>query len=64
MDLVSLKLTETETGFTLAFESADADIRGYWKAKVLDFVAGNCTCSCCADSGCECCCQTGEEDDD
>ncbi len=64
MDLVSLKLTETETGFTLSFDSADADIRGYWKAKVLDFVAGNCTCSCCSGSECECCNCGGEEEED
>lgn len=63
MELISLKLAESETGFILTFESGDADMRGYWKAKILEFLAGNCTCSCCAGGGCECSCHDLDDED-
>lgn len=52
MELLSIKITETETGFSIVVDSEDEKLRKKWKKRLLGFFASGSSCGC----GCCCCC--------
>jgi len=55
MNLLTIKVTDTEKGFSLLIESDNEELRAEWGERILAFFAGKCGCGCgCGGGSCGC----------